>query len=75
MKVMLYHTCLLDESLADLYIHYCETHDIKHVISCNSEHKQVHLELWGTQEELGLLKRWILRTLYYQEAQHGENNK
>ena len=69
--IMMYHTCMVDESLAELYIHYCETHDLKHIVSHNPEHKQAHIEIWGTMDELDLFKRWLLKTLYYQEVQHG----
>lgn len=66
---MHFFTCSVDYNIAELYIHYCNEHNLTCYTTYNSN--TVYLEIWGTKEDLWLFKRWILKTLYRLEAQHG----
>lgn len=70
---MRFHTCLIDEEIADMYIHYCENQGI--IYETRPEGNKIHIELWVTKEEMALFTRWMLTTLYNQEVRHGQNNK
>lgn len=71
MRTIFYRTCLVDGRIADLYIHYLKTQELEHFAEQNPETGQAYIEVCGTQEDLDLFKRWILKTLYNQEAQRG----
>ena len=71
MRTIFYRTCLVDGRLADMYIHYLKTQELKYYVEQNPETGQAHIEVWGTQVELDLFKRWILKTLYDPEVRNG----
>lgn len=69
MAVMYHCTCRIDEINAGLYMHYCETHDI--LYNATYEDNHVYIEICGEADDIQRFKRWILKALYNQEAQHG----
>lgn len=72
MTVRFFRNCLIDRETATLYKQYCDEHDFGYEAS--EDGSLVYFSVFETKENLESLNKWILKMLYCQEAQRGENN-
>ena len=66
METRFWMNCLVDREKALLYVQYCKEHDVYCEQSQDDEF--VYIAFYDTETKLKALNKWILKTLYYQEA-------
>lgn len=69
MEIKRYQTCRIDNARAGLYLHYCETHGI--LFDAEHHDDYVDIKIYGLQDDVMRFEKWIMKTLYNQEAQRG----